>query len=129
MKRLIIPIALLLGHLSLFGQVTYDSVWTFNRELDEVTVIQQKTQSIVEQRGNKLVVDMSAISQMPKFLGVSDPIRYLQSLAGVATNNETSAGIYVQGCDDYQTLTNAQSHTYQSATHISQRKIQFRKQK
>ena len=106
MQKIVLLFILFLGHLSLFGQVTYDSVWTFNRELDEVTVIQQKTQSIVEQRGNKLVVDMSAISQMPKFLGVSDPIRYLQSLAGVATNNETSAGIYVQGCDDYQTLTN-----------------------
>lgn len=106
MQKIVLLFILFLGHLSLFGQVTYDSVWTFNRELDEVTVIQQKTQSIVEQRGNKLVVDMSAISQMPKFLGVSDPIRYLQSLAGVATNNETSAGLHVQGCDDYQTLTN-----------------------
>ena len=52
------------------------------------------------------MMDMSAISQMPKFLGVSDPIRYLQSLAGISTNNETCAGIYIQGCDDYQTLTN-----------------------
>ena len=106
MKRLVPILALLLGHLSSTGQVTYnDSVVTFNRELDEVIVIQQKTQTIVEQRGNKMVVDMSAIGQMPKFLGVSDPIRYLQSLAGIATNNETSAGIHIQGCDDYQTLT------------------------
>jgi hypothetical protein len=89
----------------MIGQVTYDSVLTFNRELEEVIVVQKQTQSIVEQSGNRLVVDMSAISQMPKFLGVSDPIRYLQSLAGVTTNNETTAGIYVQGCDDYQTLT------------------------
>ena len=95
---------LLVGHLSLKGQVTSDSV-TINKQLDEITVVQQKTQSIVEQRGNKLVVEMSAISQMPKFLGTSDPIRYLQSLAGISTNNETSAGIHIQGCDDYQTLT------------------------
>lgn len=107
MKRfvsLVIQIVLL-SHLSLFGQVTYDSVWNFNRELEEVTVIQKKTQAIVEQRGNTMVVDMSAISQMPKFLGTSDPIRYLQSLSGIATNNETTAGIHIQGCDDYQTLT------------------------
>ena len=106
MKRLVPILVLLLGRLSLIGQVTYnDSAWTFSRELDEVTVIQQKTHPILEQRGNKMVVDMSAISQMPKFLGVSDPIRYLQSLAGISTNNETSAGIHIQGCDDYQTLT------------------------
>lgn len=104
MKKLKILITLLIGHLSLIGQVTYDTV-TINKQLEEVFVVQQKTQPIVEQRGNKLLVDMSAISQMPKFLGVSDPIRYLQSLAGISTNNETSAGIHIQGCDDYQTLT------------------------
>ena len=104
MNRQIILLILLVGHLSLKGQVTSDSV-TINKRLDEVTVLQQKTQSIVELRGNKMVVEMSAISQMPKFLGTSDPVRYLQSLAGISTNNETSAGIYIQGCDDYQTLT------------------------
>lgn len=105
MQRLIVLVTLLLGHLFLMGQVTYDSVWTLNRELQEVIITQKRTQSIVEQRENKMVVDMSAISQMPKFLGTSDPIRYLQSLAGIATNNETSSGIHIQGCDDYQTLT------------------------
>ena len=104
MKKLIISFTLLLGHLSLSGQVTYDTI-TINKQLEEVIVVQQKTQPIVEQRGNKMLVDMSAISQMPKFLGVSDPIRYLQSLAGISTNNETSAGIHIQGCDDYQSLT------------------------
>lgn len=105
MKRFSLLLIVFLGHLSLIGQVTYDSILTFNRELEEVTIVQKKTQSIVEQRGNKMIVDMSAISQMPKFLGTSDPIRYLQSLAGISTNNETSAGIHIQGCDDYQTLT------------------------
>ena len=104
MQKQIIFLILLVGHLSLKGQVTSDSV-TINKQLDEITVVQQKTQSIVEQRGNKMVVEMSAISQMPKFLGTSDPVRYLQSLAGISTNNETSAGIHIQGCDDYQTLT------------------------
>ena len=40
-----------------------------------------------------------------------------------------NTGIKEAYTPDYQSLTNAQSHTYQSATHISQRKIQFRKQK
>lgn len=105
MHKLASIFILLLGHLSLLGQVTYDSVWTVNKQLEEITVLQEKTQSILEQRGNQMIVDMSAISQMPKFLGTSDPIRYLQSLSGISTNNETTAGIYIQGCDDYQTLT------------------------
>lgn len=108
---------LLLGHLSLAGQVTYDSI-TINKQLDEITVLQQKTQPIVEQRGNKIQVDMSAISQMPKFLGTSDPIRYLQSLAGICTNNETSAGIHIQGCDDYQTLTSINSAPVYYPNHL-----------
>ena len=102
----------------MMGQVTYDSVLTFNRELEEVIVVQKQTPSIVEQRGNRLVVDMAAISQMPKFLGVSDPIRYLQSLAGVTTNNETTAGIHIQGCDDYQTLTSINSAPVYYPNHL-----------
>jgi len=94
----------LVSSLSSVGQATYDTL-LINKQLDEINVVQQKTQSIVEQRGNKMVIDMSAISQMPKFLGTSDPIRYLQSLGGISTNNETTSGIHIQGCDDYQTLT------------------------
>lgn len=37
-------------------------------------------------------------------MGQSDPLRYLHTIAGVQTNNEATAGIYVQGCDDSQTL-------------------------
>ena len=47
---------------------------------------------------------MEELQYMPKFLGTSDPIRYLQSLAGVQTNNETTTGLHINGCDDYQTL-------------------------
>ena len=42
---------------------------------------------------------------MPKFLGSADPIRYLQTIAGVQTNGEGFSGIYVQGCDDHHTMT------------------------
>ena len=95
MRKLILFVIFLLSSLSFVGQATYDTL-LINKQLDEINVVQQKTQSIVEQRGNKLVVDMSAISQMPKFLGTSDPIRYLQSLAGISTNNETTSGIHLQ---------------------------------
>ncbi|HCS87229.1 MAG TPA: TonB-dependent receptor, partial [Bacteroidales bacterium] len=76
-----------------------------NKELDEVEVVQERSSQLVNITRSKLVIDAHDIQSMPKFLGTSDPIRYLQSLAGVQTNNETSAGIHIQGCDDYQTLT------------------------
>ena len=105
MRKITLSLICLASSLPFFGQATSDSAYIINKQLEEVTVIQEKTRPIVEQRGNKMVVEMSAISQMPKFLGTSDPVRYLQSLAGIATNNETSAGIHIQGCDDYQSLT------------------------
>lgn len=103
--KLIFFLILLLNSLSSLGQAISDTAVIVNKEIEEITIIQQQTSSIVQQRSNKLVVDMDAIEQMPKFLGTSDPIRYIQSLAGVSTNSEGSAGIHIQGCDDYQTLT------------------------
>ena len=105
MHKIIVSLICLISSLPFFGQATSDSAYIINKQLEEITIIQEKTRPIVEQRGNKMVVEMSAISQMPKFLGTSDPVRYLQSLAGITTNNETSVGIHIQGCDDYQTLT------------------------
>ena len=108
----------MISSLPFFGQATSDSAYIINKQLEEVSVIQEKTRPIVEQRGNKMVVEMSAISQMPKFLGTSDPVRYLQSLAGITTNNETSVGIHIQGCDDYQTLTSINAAAVYYPNHL-----------
>ena len=99
-----IGIILCCSSLSLFGQTVADSSIVISKELEEIEVIRQRTASFVDQQPEKLVVDMRQVQYMPKFLGTSDPVRYLQSLPGIQTNNETSAGIHIQGCDDYQTL-------------------------
>lgn len=93
-----------IGCLPAFGQTSYDTL-TISKEIDEVVIVQQRSARFVEPKGSRLIVDMSEIANMPKFLGTSDPIRYIQSLPGIQTNNETTAGIHIQGCDDYQTLT------------------------
>ena len=103
-RRLLTTAVLFIGCLLVKGQTSYDTL-TISKEIDEVVIVQQRSSRFVESSGSQLVVNMSEISSMPKFLGTSDPIRYIQSLPGVQTNNETTAGIYVQGCDDYQTLT------------------------
>lgn len=93
-----------IGCLLAKGQTSYDTLSVIE-ELTEVVIIQQQSAKFVQAADNQIVVNMSDIACMPKFLGTSDPIRYIQSLPGIQTNNETTTGIYIQGCDDYQTLT------------------------
>lgn len=104
MPKNLIVILLFCSSLSLFGQTVADSSGTVRRELDEIEVVQQRSVSFVEQTPERLVVNMSDVQSMPKFLGTSDPVRYIESLPSVQTNNESSAGIHIQGCDDYQSL-------------------------
>lgn len=104
MLRAITCVILLISSLSiLYGQTANDTM-TIVKELDEIEVVQERSSSFVEQRDNQLVISARDISDMPKFLGTSDPLRYVQSLSGVQTNNESNAGIHIQGCDDYQSL-------------------------
>jgi len=91
------------GVMSLLGQNVTDSSLIMSYDLEEVEVVQNESKNIVEQQGSALVVDMQQLDKLPRFLGTSDPLRYLQSLPGITTNNETRAGIHLQGCDDYQT--------------------------
>ena len=104
MIYILIVILLFCGSLSLFGQTVADSSVTIVKQLSDIEVIQKRSAAFVEQQPERMVVDMDQIQFMPKFLGTSDPIRYLQSLPGIQTNNETSTGLHIQGCDDYQTL-------------------------
>lgn len=73
-------------------------------QLDEVSITQKRETSIIDQVGSSIIIDVNQMQNIPKFLGTSDPIRYMQTLPGVQTNNETRTGIYIQGCDDYQSL-------------------------
>ena len=103
MRRLAIVIILICSSLSIFGQTVADSSVTIVKELEDVEVVQQRSASFVEQQPERMVVDVQQIRDMPKFLGTSDPLRYLQSLAGIQTNSETTTGLHIHGCDDYQT--------------------------
>ncbi len=104
MLYLLIGILLIGGSLSVLGQTAADSSITIVKELEDVEVVQNRSVSFVEQYPERLVVDMEHIQYMPKFLGTSDPLRYLQSLPAIQTNNETSTGVHIHGCDDHQTL-------------------------
>ena len=103
-KASVVILLILCSSLSILGQTVADSSITIVKQLDDIEVVQDRAVSFVEQQPERLVVEMQHIQCMPKFLGTSDPIRYLQSLPGVQTNSETSTGLHIHGCDDHQTL-------------------------
>ena len=74
------------------------------RSLKEVVITGQVIKPMVENKGTQLRLNIAEIKNLPRFMGQSDPLRYLHTIAGVQTNNEATAGIYIQGCDDSQTL-------------------------
>ena len=82
MRFRLLGILILCSSLSVLGQTVSDSALTIVKQLDDIEVIQQRTASFVEQTPQRLVVNMSQLQFMPKFLGTSDPIRYMQSLPG-----------------------------------------------
>ena len=104
MRLHVLSIALICSSLSVIGQTASDSTVFITKQLEEIEIVEQRTASFVTQQPERMVVDMQQIKFMPKFLGTSDPIRYLQSLPGIQTNNETTTGLHIQGCDDYHTL-------------------------
>lgn len=103
-SRVLSIVLIVCSSLSVFGQTVADSIVFITKQLEEIEIVEQRTASFVQQQPERLVVDMQQIRFMPKFLGTSDPIRYLQSLPGIQTNNETTSGLHIQGCDDYHTL-------------------------
>lgn len=107
MRNSLFAILLVIFSSSLMAQssAATDSVaLTISKYLEDVVVVQKKSAQFVSITPTTMTVDMKELERMPKFLGTSDPIRYLQSLSGIQTNNETTSGIHVQGCDDYQSL-------------------------
>lgn len=98
------------GSLLCYGQAASDTIFynldsiAYTQHLEEVQVVQSSSKQFVQAKQGQLIVNMEDINSMPKVLGTSDPIRYLQTLAGIQTNSESRTGLHIQGCDDYQTL-------------------------
>lgn len=72
--------------------------------LDELVVVGRRPKPMVSKSGNAVSVSIREMEHLPKFLGTADPMRYLQSLPGVQVNTESSAGIFIQGCEDHHTV-------------------------
>ena len=48
-------------------------------------------------------ISVNQLNRMPKFLGSSNPMQMIQTLAGVHTNSEYDSGLRINGCESSQT--------------------------
>ena len=75
-----------------------------NYMINELLVVVRRARPMVLNSGNAVTVSIRDMEHLPRFLGTADPMRYLQSLPGVQANTESSAGIFIQGCEDHHTI-------------------------
>lgn len=102
---ILLSLLLIISGKSYAVTLSADSSYTYEKTLDDVVVVHKKKEQLIKDSANQIVVSLRGLEVMPKFLGSADPIRYLQTIAGVQTNGEALSGIYVQGCDDHHTMT------------------------
>lgn len=103
---LLLIILLVISGGSYADTIPADTVFMQHAELEEITLIENKHVSLIQDSNSMLQIDIKGLDVLPKFLGTSDPMRYLQTISGVQTNGESTAGIYIQGCDDHHTILN-----------------------
>lgn len=87
-------------------------------ELREVNVVTRTATRLISAKNNKITLSKSLASEMPRFMGTIDPLRILQTLPAVATNNDLSAGISVQGCDHSHNLHSIDGMEVVNPTHM-----------
>lgn len=75
------------------------------RDLEEVQVKGKLlTPAMNQVSSSTLSLNVKELDALPKLMGQTDPLYFLQTLAGVQVNNEAQGGIFVQGCDNAHTL-------------------------
>lgn len=78
-----------------------DTAFISSRSIDEISVDARRTTSLIRLgQSGELHMDMAMTQQMPHILGNSDPVRFMQTLPGVQTNNEFDAGLHIQGSEN-----------------------------
>ncbi len=80
-----------------------DSAFLYGN-LDEVVLTYKVKPAAIRQVKGDVTMSLDEIENLPNFLGTADPLNYLRSVAGVQMNNEATAGLYIQGCADYQSV-------------------------
>ena len=103
---LLLMILLVISGGSYADTIPADTTFMQYGELEEIRVVEQRHTRLIQDTNSMMKIDIKGLDVLPKFLGTSDPMRYLQTISGVQTNGESTAGIYIQGCDDHHTILN-----------------------
>lgn len=78
-----------------------------SRDIQEITITdKRRTPPMRLQSDGTTKLSTKFIDELPKILGNSDPMRYMQMMPGVQVNGEYDSGIHIQGSDN--------SHNYVS---------------
>ena len=88
------------------------------KRMQEVEVRARATQTLKDGRDGRLYWQMESLESLPHVLGSSDPVRALQLLPGVATNNDYTSGIRIQGCEASQSLLEMDGAPVFNAAHL-----------
>lgn len=101
-----------------FPQVGHDTVMHDADVLPDVQISARRNNSGLVARPNEIVMDLHMLDNMPKIMGNADPMRYVQSLPMVQTNNEYDSGLHVQGCDNGHNMLSIDGATIYNASHL-----------
>ena len=75
------------------------------RDLEEVQVKGKLLTPVMNRvSSSSFTLNVKELQALPRLMGQTDPLYFLQTLAGVQVNNEMQGGIFVQGCDNAHTL-------------------------
>ncbi len=90
-----------------------------NKKMKEVEVHEKRSPETPGMTDNgRIYWNMESLDRMPHLLGNTDPLRMAQLLPGVATNNDYSAGIHIQGCSSAQSLLEMDGAPIFNASHL-----------
>lgn len=75
------------------------------RDVEEVQVKGKLlTPAMNQVSSSSFSLNVKELQTLPKLMGQTDPLYFLQTLAGVQVNNESQGGIFIQGCDNAHTM-------------------------
>lgn len=72
--------------------------------LNEITILAEKPQGLISNRGQATTIQMKTVKQLPKVLGETDITKALQLLPGVQASSEGKSGMVVRGGSSDQNL-------------------------
>lgn len=88
------------------------------RQMLEVEVTERTIALPGETEQGRLYWNLQTLEQLPHLFGTADPMRFLQMLPGVATNNDYTSGLHIQGCSTAHHLVELAGAPVFNASHL-----------